>query len=159
MDNDAAMSHHFREWLTRVQGKQDVEVPAETLDLCRDANALCEVLHRLDRASKENANLIFHRVSGTPMLDFTSDEENSIVELFERIYAAIDPSMMLSYNYVLRKIMHRLGFPPPTSNQLCCPFNTQDEAWKLVAHTLGWVGGGDDAAGRDEGARAAAASQ
>ena len=137
------MSHHFREWLTRVQGKQDVEVAPETLESCRDANALCEVLSRLDRMDKENANLIFHRVSGTPMLDFTPAQEAAIVELFERIFALMDGSSCFSYSFVLRKIMEKLAFPPPTSNQLCSKYASPEEAWEDVASTLDWEVGSD----------------
>lgn len=126
-------SNHMWSWILRIQGKETVDIPRALVDRLMAEFKKTGITHhtvtpvKIRQALKNlkepryynHVHTLQHMLFGVLPPQMTEEQERSIMEMFNDIITVYDKlkkekSMcrvnMLSYSYILRKIMEMLGY-------------------------------------------------
>lgn len=151
---------HFRFWLKRLQGKEKHNVPDEVVQniktlLQRDNTKVIHywviraAIRRL-RYDKyyDNTIYIMSRVRGTPLVNLTKSQEQSLEKMFLSMQDAFQKLRhirvnMISYPYIIKKICELRGWNYMAQVIPTLKSHTriilQDELWKHVCEEMNWT--------------------
>ena len=151
---------HFRQWLNRLQAKNECSIDKEHLALIEkelskhktDALDFClmrGILRKLkmQRYYGHTYYLICH-FGGPPVIELTKDHENVLLQRFYAIQDEFARSRgkrtnMLSYPYLIKKFMELEGWTDAAAS--IRPFKSndrlrsQDRVWKKICASKGFV--------------------
>ena len=155
--------NHWNERLCQVQGKQKTYIPETVLKEIKDEihkttsldiktidiAGVRKILKKL-KLSKyyEHVNYLTHMINGHTLPYLSTDEEDQLRAMFNRIQLPFDRhlpqgrSNFLNYNYVFRKCLELLELDdllPYFSNLKSREkLYEQDKIWKLICEEINW---------------------
>jgi hypothetical protein len=150
-------TNHFKYWLQRLQGKEVCRITGEELARLRgylqDRDIDYELIRKglkalgLQRYYPNSYYLVRH-FTGKPLVEFTSDHESQLVEMFLLIQSAFTQHAgtrvnMISYTYLIRKFSELLGWEDVVwsipSMKSDANIHRQDVIWKLICRDVGFT--------------------
>lgn len=149
--------NHFRNWVLRIQGKEQYRVEPEQLQVIRSQlrkyhieefgfSDLRKILKLLKLQHLYNHTyLVLYQLTGNRVIDLEKKHERLLLDLFVKIQEAFSSTCgtrvnMLSYAYLIKKFSELLEWEdlnaeiPPLKSNL--KLEQQDKIWKLICNRL-----------------------
>jgi hypothetical protein len=150
-DNNNKRVIHFKNWLTRIQGKERCGISPEDMDRVRELASIPAQIRPALRTLglQRYYNHVYYiqrNLFGHALVELAKIHETRLLALFLRIqipYLRIqkERTNMISYLYLIRKFCELLGYKELADQipLLKCRKNLliQDQLWKLICLDLG----------------------